>query len=370
MRISDSSSSPGKAPTSTRPDSVESRVLEPRVLELWVRDLLSPSRSVAEFLEQPPVLTGLRRLLARGGTARLPGSRGLGELLEGRVAAGALGRYGRDPESGPGFWMRADPVHLQAGQDHALLWDAGMLSLTTAEADQVLADLNEHFAEVGLHLERDGTEQWYARCSEPLNAETRPPESASGRNAYHFHPGGEDGPRLRTWMSEAQMLLHEHPVNRARRAAGAMELTGVWFWGLGVLQSPGELGVDVVWSDDPVLGGAARLEERAWRDGVPEGFAAWSGQAEGGRHGIELRQGAAAARAGDAEAWQAAVETFDRDWLQPALRAVDRGELGELRVLAVPGSVAHGYGRGSRWRFWRRAPDPLAWLMPQAGETP
>lgn len=358
MTNSESSSSTPGAPS----------VLQPSVLQLWVHGLFDPTRALLEELERPPRVPGLRRLLGRGIAGSRHGSAALTALWQGQVPAGALGRYGQGLSLGEQPWMRADPVHLQTGQDHALLWDAETLDLSADEADAILETLNTHFAPDGLHFERGTPEQWYVGVPAPVRAETWPPEHVSGRNAFHFLPGGAEGARLRAWLNEAQMLLHDHPVNRARRNAGAPELSGIWFWGAGSLESPGTLPVDTVWTEDAVLGGVARLEGIDWQ-AVPQDFARWAACAAGRRHGVELKQGAAATRQGDPQAWLEAVEAFDRDWLVPALDFVDRGRLQELQVFGILGPVAHVYRPRHRWCFWRRSPNPVDWLA-SAAESP
>src|SRR2546430_884920 len=41
--------------------------------------------------------------------------------------------------------------------------------------------------------------------------------------------------RFHALMNEAQMLLHEHPVNAEREARGLPALNSIWFWGGGVI---------------------------------------------------------------------------------------------------------------------------------------
>ncbi len=56
------------------------------------------------------------------------------------------------------------------------------------------------------------------------------------RGAIHPHlPQGDHARPWRRWLSEMQMLLHEHPANAARAAQGRSPVTGVWIAEGGVL---------------------------------------------------------------------------------------------------------------------------------------
>jgi 2,3-bisphosphoglycerate-independent phosphoglycerate mutase len=60
-----------------------------------------------------------------------------------------------------------------------------------------------------------------------------PPHDITGKAVAEHLPSGEGAERLRDLMSRAAAILNDHPVNRARRAAGKPEATSVWFWGQG-----------------------------------------------------------------------------------------------------------------------------------------
>lgn len=60
-----------------------------------------------------------------------------------------------------------------------------------------------------------------------------PPHDITGKPVDGHLPQGEGAARLLTLMQRSQAILREHPVNRARRAAGKTEATSAWFWGQG-----------------------------------------------------------------------------------------------------------------------------------------
>jgi len=63
--------------------------------------------------------------------------------------------------------------------------------------------------------------------------------------------------RFHALMNEAQMLLHEHPVNAGREARGELALNSIWFWGGGVIDASKARPFSTVVGDDPLTRGLA-----------------------------------------------------------------------------------------------------------------
>ena len=61
------------------------------------------------------------------------------------------------------------------------------------------------------------------------------PEEALGADLFDHLPEGPEGRRWRALLSEAQVALHQHPLNGVRVAAGKPPVNSLWFWGGGVL---------------------------------------------------------------------------------------------------------------------------------------
>jgi hypothetical protein len=70
--------------------------------------------------------------------------------------------------------------------------------------------------------------------------------------------GADRGVWLRL-QSEAQMLLHDHPVNRERAARGWPPLNSLWFWGGGALPPAGATGPAAARVQSPAVAGWCRL---------------------------------------------------------------------------------------------------------------
>lgn len=215
-------------------------------LSLWER-VGRPSGRLAAADPSPGFATLFRgeretrgpfgKLVARG--QRRPASPGLNAALcqafglppDGPLAPITLAADGIDP--GPDYWLRADPVHLRIHIDKVVL-DPAPLRLEPAEAEALVASLNAHFAEDGLHFCAPAPERGYLRVPHPLRLHTRSPDAVSGQAIDAHLPQGEDARLWRARMNEIQMLLHDHPVNAAREARGLAPVNGLWLWGGGV----------------------------------------------------------------------------------------------------------------------------------------
>lgn len=64
-------------------------------------------------------------------------------------------------------------------------------------------------------------------------ASTTPPHDISGKPVAGRLPTGVNAPLLLHWMEKAYAVLKDHPVNRARAAAGKNPANAIWFWGEG-----------------------------------------------------------------------------------------------------------------------------------------
>lgn len=291
--------------------------------------------------------------------------------------------------------LRADPVHLAADRDTALIHPPQALFLDPEESAALVASLDGFLAEDGLGLRAAGTSRWYlaaltveAGAALPLRSHFPAERLARLRASDFLEPhAGADGAcardtsdaaraqrRLRSLESELEMLLHAHPVNEARRSAGRLTVTGLHFWGatrpwISLPDNDADRGggaprTDAVVATDPFARAAARAADALLIDA--HGFAALSASA-GGSFGpgrafaasdapaetpSDTRIDAAAHvsvvdlsiydawLAGDAEAERAARQRITADWVEPAARAFRHGMLSAFVIAGDDGE--HG----------------------------
>lgn len=127
--------------------------------------------------------------------------------------------------------VRADPVHLKADKDNATLIPPHQLGLTADEADDILATLNNLVMDEGLEFFRQGEIQWFLAGQRASGLRSFPPSFLANRKASSFLPDGDGARDWRRLMTEAQMLLHTHPVNLQRERMRQMPVNSLWFWG-------------------------------------------------------------------------------------------------------------------------------------------
>src|SRR5690606_22272390 len=112
-----------------------------------------------------------------------------------------------------------------------------------------------HFAQSGYELFRTDSQHCYLRAPRLLDVRTQPPYACVGPLDERHLPSRSDGAQLRRLVTEAQMLLHDLPMNDAREANGKLPVTGVWPWGNGRMPVIAASRYTHVVSDDPIVRG-------------------------------------------------------------------------------------------------------------------
>src|SRR5947208_5975744 len=154
------------------------------------------------------------------------------------------------------YWMRADPVHLQVGRDSLGLADSTSFDVSRAESEALVEALNRHFGQTMLFHPLQPA-RWYVQLQKTPDIQTTPAAAARGAALDEKLPSGSDAMRFHALMNEAQMLLHEHPVNAEREARGVPALNSIWFWGGGVIAAAKARPFSAVIAGDPLARGLA-----------------------------------------------------------------------------------------------------------------
>ena len=229
------------------------------------------------------------------------------------------------------FWLRADPVHLRLGRDTLTFADSAAFGVSRAESEALVETLNRHFGDAMLFYPLQPT-RWYVRLQEAPDMHTTPPSAAREETIEGNLPSGPDAMRFHALMNEAQMLLHEHPVNAEREERGEPALNSVWFWGGGVIDAAKNRPFSTVFGDDPLARGlalAAGIPARALPKDTGATLAA-AGDEDVALVVLDPPRSAA----GHSRERRAALE---RDWFGPLLAALQSGRIGMLS-LSLPGA--------------------------------
>ena len=259
------------------------------------------------------------------------------DLPAGSWPIAALARQHDLGDAAGALWLRADPVHVRPDINGVRLLAYGdALALTDADSAALLPAIRPLFGDAGFELDAPTPAHWYLRLARgtPL-PEFADPDDALGEDLFEHLPGGPEGRRWRSLLSEAQMLLHQHPWNAQRQAQGTPAINSLWFWGGGVLPvQPRAARHARVGSDDEVL-----------RTLVPAGCIA-----------TPLPQ--AYAPSDDDVLFDLADERdlarLQHDWLRPALKTLSTRT---LQLDFADGNVLQ-LSRGQRLRFWRKPLRP------------
>ena len=118
-------------------------------------------------------------------------------------------------------------------EDRTMLdYSAGEIS--TEEARKLISYLKEHLDSDMFTLYAGVS---YRHCLVVKEGKTghelTPPHDITGKPVRGHLPEGPLGEKYRAMMERSAELLREHPINRARVAAGKNPANSVWFWGEG-----------------------------------------------------------------------------------------------------------------------------------------
>ncbi len=285
----------------------------------------------------------------------------------GETDAPSRGDPGGGDDDSDGDWLCADPVHLSFAREHLLLGEFAADELSMAEADELLGTLNDTFADLG-RFEACTANRWYLRLAQPGRVKLYPLHDVVGRPIKHFLPEGEDARLWQRTLNEVQIVLHNHPLNQAREAAGQRPVNSLWFWGAGRLDGAVRAPLPAVQGQDPITVGLARTAAVAVR--APDVDAALRQDTlvildDLLRPSLQL----------DLDGWRRALVRLEHDWFAPLATALRSGKVHTL-TLTAPGDRATlqlRAGAHDHWRFWRKPltlDDFFKTLAPAGAATP
>lgn len=265
------------------------------------------------------------------------------EVLPRGLPVAALTRELDCGDAGHGQWLRADPSHVRVDLGAGRMLACGELGLSRPQAEALAQSLKPLFGDEGFPISVGHESRWYLMLPREVRLPAfAPPCDVLGDDIFAHLPQGEAGRRWCRLLSEAQIVLHNHPLNTQRAVAGLPAVNSLWFWGEGALpdtvRAPAATSVI---SDESVL---CALADRA---GLRRNATATM-------NGDLLEAGAII----DLRALRC-IDEFDARWSQPIALAQGAGKFDT--VLLDFGDGAQWRWRAShRWRFWRAAAKTLA----------
>lgn len=253
--------------------------------------------------------------------------------------------YGQTGDS-PSVWMAgADPVYLEPRLDHLFLHAFAPGDIPANEFRRVFNHLQDTLATDGdFAFARVGA-FGYLRSDAPIETAALSSQAVNQRVPNDYMPGGTAAAVYRQHLSEIEMALHDHEVNRERGERGAFPVNSLWLWGGGQLPDIEPRPLPPLFCNDPLLIGfwrKARASLAPFPVSVPEIIAITEG--------------------GFATLLPLVPET--EPLLEPALAAlrdaVYGGRLDEIRLHFANGLTVT-LRRRHRYRYWRTT-SPVAEL--------
>jgi 2,3-bisphosphoglycerate-independent phosphoglycerate mutase len=130
--------------------------------------------------------------------------------------------------------FRLNLVTLGAVKGSVIMEDYSAGHISTEEGDAIVRDLDK---ELGNSVFRFYPGVSYRHLlvwkGKGERIKTTPPHDITEQEIGAYLPAGDGAPELTELMTETQMFLHEHPVNRTRREQGKREANATWPWGQG-----------------------------------------------------------------------------------------------------------------------------------------
>ena len=254
----------------------------------------------------------------------------------------------RDRAAG-GYWLCADPVATTMGMDSVRI-DRRIDDLSAAQAVALSASLSEFFSHDGLQFTVIDSSRWYVHCRSPQRMVTTPLWRALGTSMLEQMPVGDDAPAWRARLNEAQMLLHAHPVNAGREAAGLPAVASIWWWGGGAVPDHEAAQLDIVTGGPRWVRAACESNRIAWLPGI--GARAPVIGATSAQRALHVIDG----EWEDAAVDPAALARWDAEWFAPLRSALAAGEV-DAATLLFPWdngmlNIELAPRRQSSWRRW------------------
>ncbi len=161
------------------------------------------------------------------------------------------------------YFLHADPVHLRAEMDHAVLAAGGEeLTVSSQEAKAMSAKLSHHFRQDGVEVFAVDATHWFVAIKKTQSLHTTRLTDAIGRNVNFILPEGKDAAYWKSFLNEAQMLLHLCEANQQREQNGEQTLNSIWLHGGGQLPSSVDPAISSVVSDNIMVCGLAKQAGR------------------------------------------------------------------------------------------------------------
>lgn len=255
-------------------------------------------------------------------------------------------------------YMFADPVHLQADIDHAVLTSSKDLAISKQEAELFCEMLNQHFIQDGFHLININKNQWVISSKENIQVNTTALVEAIGRNVNFILPAGDTSGYWKQKLTEAQMLMYSHDINTNRENMGQQTINSFWLHGSGNLPDFDQCSINTVCSDDVLFKGLARHVQCDYQP-LFESAAEYMGYLADTRNAshnsadvLHLTALEHMVNYSDVSIWSDRLEEMLNRWIYPLLKIAYKNN---TKVILYPCNTRqYQFSKYDTFKFWRQ----------------
>lgn len=245
-----------------------------------------------------------------------------------------------------GYWLRADPVQLQADLSAVYLVGNHTFDLTEQELISFKQELSAFLQQDQLQLFTPTAKRWYLQSNQVIPLMTSSLNSVIGKNIMGFLPTGAGQDYWRKLFTEIQMLLYTSPTNQQRANQELATVNGTWFWGAGQLPTATKTPWQIIWADDNLLKGLAQVTNTSIKS-VPSHAQIVLAQIANSQHGLlSLTPGNQLSM----EDW---LQQIEINWLKPCITALRKKQLNSMIIYLGNKKLFHLNWKTIRY-FWRR----------------
>lgn len=269
--------------------------------------------------------------------------------------------YALDVNTSSGYWLRADPCYMRADSNRVLMMGNAFLNITQYEADTLAHELAPLFRAHDWQFSAPRPKRWYLRLPADPGISWHALSTVCGQDIHHFLPdqttAGTGAHLWRRILNEAQMILHQSPVNQEREARGELPVNSLWFWGGGALPQISPKRFAQVWSNRALEQGLAKLFATPYAPPPLDG-AIWLTQAVAPGEQLVVVEPLSdtiihCTAPNHTGVGKTPIELLNQDWFAPLLTALKKRELASLHLYTGSGAVFHATpGTVARW--WKR----------------
>jgi len=127
-----------------------------------------------------------------------------------------------------------DFVNLQSSHNDMVMKDFTAGHLQDKDARRLLSALEEQVVDAPVRFYPGaGHHHLMVIKGPPIEAPLTPPNELIGEGIRQFMPEGDACKELVFILNQSQIILHNHPYNRERKARGEDPVNSIWLWGNG-----------------------------------------------------------------------------------------------------------------------------------------